>query len=265
MRPRHGLLKAWLIFRCQTGAGNNPGDEKLTQICVFPPALDDKQLLAYLDGVADERTISHLKGCAHCREKAEMLDKMQRRLTARLYRFNCPSSMELGEYHLRMLPASQMLVIGQHVRECPHCAREVAELEGFLVPEAPVESLLGRAKLLIARYVGPGDVTFTPAPALRGEAKGPITFAAEGIIIVLDIQPATEGSVDILGQVAADDQDDWTGALVELRKDHLPNISSTVDDLGAFQCKGVSPGQHELRIASKEGSVVLISSFEIPA
>jgi hypothetical protein len=248
----------------QTGAGNTLGDEKLTQNCVFPPELDDKQLMAYLDGEADEATRSHLKGCAHCREKAETLDRFQKRLISKLYRLTCPPSIQLGEYQLRMLPASQMLVIGQHLRECPYCAREVSELEGFLSDEVPVEGLLGRAKLLIARLVGAGDLTFTPAPALRGEAKGPITFAAEGMIIVLDIQPDMEGRVDILGQVAADNQDDWTGALVELRKDSQFKISSRVDDLGAFQCEGVIPGQHELRITSKNGSIVMISNFEVP-
>jgi hypothetical protein len=134
--------------------------------------------------------------------------------------------------------------------------------EGALNPET---NLLGQAKLLIARLVGGGELTFTPTPAaLRGEAKGPITFAAEGIIIVLDIQPAAEGKANILGQVAADHQDDWTGALVELRKDNLLQISTTVDDLGAFQCEGIIPGQHELRILPTNGSVVVISNFEVP-
>ena len=236
----------------------------MTQNCVFPPELDDKQLMAYLDGEADPATITHLASCAYCREKAETLDRFQKRLTNQLYRLTCPPSMELGEYHLRMLPASQMLVVAQHVRECPHCTRELSELEGFLSEQVPNEGLLGRAKLLIARLVGAGDLTFTPAPALRGEAKGPITFAAEGIIIVLDIQPAMEGRVEILGQVAADNQDDWTGAIVELRKDSQLKISSRVDDLGAFQFEGVIPGQHELRITSKNGSIVLIQNLEVP-
>jgi hypothetical protein len=166
-----------------------------------------------------------------------------------------------------MLPASQMLVITQHVRECPHCASELAELESFLGKQmtGSEDSFLGRAKVLIARLVGSGDLTFTPTPvALRGEGKGPITFAAEGIIIVLDIQPTIDGNANILGQVAADHQDDWTGAQVELRRDSLLQISTTVDDLGAFQCEGVIPGQQELRIFPKNGSVVVISNFEVP-
>jgi hypothetical protein len=236
----------------------------LTTNCVFPPELNDKQLLAYLDGEVNKETVSHLEGCAYCREKAETLDRFQKRLTSRLYRATCPPPIELGEYHLHMLSASRMLVVAQHVRECPHCAREVDQLEGFLSDLAPAaeDSLLGKAKVLIARLVGGGELTFTPTAALRGEGKGPLTFAAEGIIIVLDVQPAAEGRNTILGQVAADDQDDWTGALVELRKDSQLLISSTVDDLGAFRCEGVMYGPHELRIVPKRGSVVVISNFE---
>jgi len=80
---------------------------------------------------------------------------------------------------------------------------------------------------------------------------------------VLDLQLDNDGQRIILGQVAADHQDDWTDALVELRKDNQLLISSTVDDLGAFQCKGIIPGPQELRIISKSSSIVVISNFEI--
>lgn len=240
----------------------------MTTSCVSPPELNEGQLLAYLDHPeANQEVLLHLTQCSYCHQKAETLERFQKTLSAQLYRIDCPSSQELGEYHLRMLPASQMLVIRQHVRECPHCAGEVAELESFLGDQTPrpEDSLLERANVLVARLVAGGELTFTPAaPALRGEAKGPMTFAAEGIIIVLDIQPTAEGKANILGQVAADHQDDWTGALVELRRDSLLQISTTVDDLGAFQCEGVMPGQQELRIFPKIGSVVVISNFEVP-
>ena len=257
------------LCRIKWGKATILGDHNLTTICVSPPELSDGQLLAYLDHPeANQEIALHLKGCPYCREKAESLEGFQKTLAAQLYRIDCPSSLELGEYHLRMLPASQMLVISQHVRECPHCTREMAALESFLGDQMPrpEDSLLERAKVLVARLVGGGELTFTPSPAaLRGEGKGPITFAAEGIIIVLDIQPTTEGKANILGQVAADHQDDWTGALVELRRDSLLQISTSVDDLGAFQCKGVIPGQQELRIFPKNGSVIVMSNFEVPS
>ena len=140
----------------------------MSKTCVFPPELDEKQLLLYLDGEANKEILSHLERCDYCREKAETLDRLQKRLTTRLYRLTCPPPIELGEYHLRMLPASQMLVVAKHLRECPHCTQEIAHLAGFLsdLAPAPADSLLGKAKVLIARLVGGGELTFTPTAAL---------------------------------------------------------------------------------------------------
>ena len=235
---------------------------KLFKQCISPPELDDKQLLIYLDGNADKEIVSHLERCEYCREKAENLANLQNELISRLYRINCPSSLELGEYHLHMLPASQMLMVRQHVSECPHCTRELTQLEEFFLSDlAPTEnSLLGQAKVLIARLMG-AEVDSGLAPALRGESKGPLTFEADGIVIVLDIQPVNDGKVHILGQVAADNQDQWTGALVEFRQGDELQFSTTVDDLGAFRSDSIEPGSKELRITPKDGSLILVSNF----
>jgi hypothetical protein len=239
----------------------------LTTNCIFPPALDDKQLLAYLDGEADAATVTHLEDCAYCRQKVKNLDRVQKHLTNRLYRLACPPPTELGEYYLRVLPASEMLLVARHVRECPYCAQEVGELQGFLSDPATLARgrWPERARILIAQLVKGGGLTSAPAAALRGEAKGPITFVAEDIVIVLDVQLEAEQGVNILGQVAADNQAEWTGALAELWKDNMLASSSLVDDLGAFQCQGVTAGQYQLRMTSKNNSVVVIPNFEIPA
>jgi hypothetical protein len=179
--------------------------------------------------------------------------------------------MELGDYHLGLLPAPQMLMVAQHVRECPLCSREVAELEDFLQDLAPEVSLLGTARVFFARLMGrqtgsgqPGENGFMPpVVALRGEAKGPLTFEADGTVIVLDIQATIDGKANILGQIAADDQEQWTDAIVELRQDNELQLSISVDDLGAFQAEGVTPGPKELRITSKDRSLVVVSNFEV--
>ena len=171
-----------------------------------------------------------------------------------------------------IVAAPQVLVIAQHVRECPSCRREVAELEDFMGELAPEVSLLGAARVLIARLVRgpstsgqPGESGLFPSgAALRGQAKGPITLEAEGVVIVLDLQQTEEETVDILGQVAADDQDQWTEALVELHQDNELQFSTTVDDLGAFRLTGMMPGSKELRIRSKDNSLTVVSNFNIP-
>jgi hypothetical protein len=232
--------------------------------CITSPTLDDIQIVSYVEGEADDGVVAHIKECLFCSERANRWTLLQNRLRKQLYRATCPTPIELGDYHLGLLPAPQVLVIAQHVRECPLCRREIADLESFLDDLAPEVSLLGAARVLIARLINgnTGEATST-VPALRGEAKGPITLEADGTIIVLDIQPINEGSVNILGQIAADDQDQWTGAFVELRQGNELQFSTTVDDLGTFQAQGIMLGSKELRIYSKDNSLTVVSNFDV--
>jgi anti-sigma factor RsiW len=232
--------------------------------CVSPPELDDKQLFAYLDNKeANPETALHLTKCPYCRERAEALERLQKRLTKRLYRVACPSPMELGEYHLHLLPASQMLVVRQHLNECPHCSQEVAELDEFLnTQEAGV---LGKAKGILARLLGESAETRLPGglEALRGEAKGPMTFEADGVLITLDVQAGAAGRASLVGQVAADDQDQWTGSIVRLQQSGIPQATVLLDDLGAFRYEDAHPGSIELTITSPYGVEVQIPSINI--
>jgi hypothetical protein len=229
--------------------------------CISSPALDDTQIVSFMEGEADDAVVAHIKECPYCREKARKWTRLQNRLKKQSYRVTCPTPMELGDYHLGFLSDSQKLVVAQHVRECLLCQQEVAILENFLSSLAPESNLLGAAKVLIARLMGTG-MDSGLAPALRGEAKGPLTFEADGLVIVLDIQPGNEGRFNILGQVAADDQDQWTGALVELRRDDQLQCSAMIDDLGAFQCEGMMAGKQELRLTPASGSPVVVSNVE---
>lgn len=240
--------------------------------CITSPELDDTKILSYVEGEADESVVAHMMECPYCHERAQQWSLLQNDLRKRLYRVDCPTPMELGDYHLGLLPAPQTLIVAQHVRGCPLCRHEVAELEDFLSDLAPEVSLLGAAKVLIARLVNSpsasgeqGENNFIPSNvALRGEAKGPMTLEADGIVIILDLQQVEGRMVTILGQLAADDQDRWTGARVEFYQGGILKFSTTIDDLGAFQAEGLMAGSQELQIISKDNSLTVVSNFEIP-
>jgi hypothetical protein len=219
-----------------------------------------------MEGEADDAVVAHIKECAFCSEKVTQWSRMQNRLKRQLYRVTCPTSTELGDYHLGLLPASQALVVAQHVRQCPLCRSDLVKLEKFLLEEQEVteEGVLGTARVLIARLIsGSIGEAARMVPALRGGAKGPLTFEADGVVLVLDIQQNQGGKASILGQVAADDQDQWTGALVEFWQDNELESSTTIDDLGAFRSDGVRPGFKELRIMSKDTSLTVVSNFTV--
>jgi hypothetical protein len=231
--------------------------------CITSPALDDIQILSFAEGEADDAVVAHIKECTYCSEKVRQWTQLQNRLRRHFYRGSCPTPMELGDYHLGYLSASQALVVSQHLRECPLCRREIATLEDFLASLTPESGLLGKAKVLIGRLVGAqSENGLGPvAPVLRGEARGPLTFEADGIVIVLDIQPTMAGKVNIFGQVAAEDQEQWTEAVVELRHSNKLQASTSVDDLGAFRIENIEPGSKELWMILKDGSLILVSNF----
>ncbi len=236
--------------------------------CISPPELDVRLLMAFLDGEADPETKLHLQQCEHCRDRAKTLEHEQKLLTSRLYRASCPSTDELGEFHLRMLPSNQMLVISHHVRECPLCTREIGQLKEYLSDLEPVSegNLLQQTKRLIAKLVGgqgTSGIAGEPSFALRGESKGPITFETEGAVIVLDVQPANEGKVNIFGQVAADDQDLWTGSTITLNQADGSKTTDSLNDLGAFQFEKVSTGSIQITILSPQGIEIQIPNFDV--
>ena len=246
----------------------------MSSTCESPPELDDKQLLAYLDEpAAEQATALHLKKCSYCSKRAESLDHFQKNLAGRLFRSTCPSTLTLGEYHLRMLPASQMLIVAQHVRECPHCARETAELNEYLsdFAQAPNEILPEKRKTIMARLIGgqtepnlQGEHSLASAFAtLRGESQGPIVLEADGIVILLGFARASSGKVSIIGQLAADHQEDWTGAAVELQQTDTTPLIASLDDLGAFTFEALHPSPIQITITSPDGTSVQSPNIQI--
>jgi hypothetical protein len=187
----------------------------------------------------------------------------EERLKARLYRVTCPSSVELGEYHLNLVPANRKLVIAQHLRTCPHCARELVQLQDFLAGEAPM-GLVQQAKVIIARLAG-STMGLSPAaiPVRGASGKGLITLEADGIMVVLDVQPANGGRLKINGQLGAQEQDQWTGAKVELLQAGAQEFETTISDLGTFEFESITAGSKELRITPADESLIVTCALDI--
>ena len=223
--------------------------------CMFPPELDDKQLLTYLDDPeANRETALHLEKCSYCREKAEALDLLQKRMTSQLYRITCPSPTELGEYHLRMLPSSQMLILGQHLRECPHCAREISYLEEFMNEPDPQSGLIKSARVLLAKLIktprmdqDSEDFLGTPAFAgLRGEGEDePFIYQAGNVRVVIEVQDDVEqmGLKTLLGLVTGLETNEFT---IQVSQGDKAIATSSVDEIGNFVIPHLSPGTYKL-------------------
>ena len=109
-----------------------------------------------------------------------------------LYRLDCPSSTELGEYQLGMLPEGRAAFIRKHLAECPHCSHELEGLETFLKDLQPdLEYSLGeRIQVLIAELL-PGLSTggqARPAFGVRGEMEDLRVYQADDVQISIHLE-----------------------------------------------------------------------------
>ena len=232
--------------------------------CNSPPELDDGILLSYLDGEADQGVAAHLDQCPHCRQRAQRLGSLEERMRVRMYRSTCPSPLELGEYHLGLLADTEARGIARHLKDCPHCSREVSQLKTYLGDlSSDLEfSFAERIKVLVANLVRAGDRADTLgapslAPAfagLRGEETGPRFYQAGEAQVAIEIQDdATRGDQKtLLALVTGMDTSELVAHLwlADRRVSEVP-----VDELGNLVVPNLAPGSYELILSGPEVEV----------
>jgi anti-sigma factor RsiW len=201
------------------------------------------------------------------RPKSEELEAY---LAAAFYRRSCPSPDELGEYQLGLLDRKRTAAITRHLAECPHCARELAQLRSFLGDLAPepqldqVEVARERVRVVVARLVGgardllrPQQSAFEPIPVgVRGSDEGPARYEAEDVEIIASPQPNAEepDRLTLHCLVAGIDPAGWTahlwqsGALVAV---------ASIDEVGNFSVSGLAPGSCELVLAGPDREIYI--------
>jgi anti-sigma factor RsiW len=224
--------------------------------CISPPELNDGQLLAYLDDAADAAVARHLTDCAACRQRARQLARLLGRMTASLYRLDCPASAELGEYQVGVLAQPQMAAIATHLAECPHCRAEVAQLQGYLADLAhPVEpSIVERAKVLVARLLSGGGVSgpaLTPALAgLRG-GDAPLVYEAGDAQLTLTVEAPEQAPErrTLFGLLIGAE---LPGARVQLWQATRLAGETTIDAAGNFVLANLDASGYELVISNRE-------------
>jgi hypothetical protein len=178
-------------------------------------------------------------------------------LKAALYRITCPDSATLGNFHLGLLPEDAAKQIADHVAICPHCVREIKQLELFLAETAVSlqPSTAERIKVWIAKRLPtggqPGSVLGTPAFAMRANDTGPLIYEAGDAHLSLEVQddPEHPGHRSILGLVLGIETE---AVEVSLIQEEAVVTAVTLDELGNFTFIGLEPGKYELTLSGKD-------------
>jgi hypothetical protein len=237
--------------------------------CSSPPPLTDDQLSDALDQAATADVLEHLARCPSCAARLEQAGSAERTLRSSLFRWDCPSPQLLAEYHLGSIAADQQRAIARHLEQCVRCTEEIGELVLFMRDETPIvePSVPAPTRRPPSRGWSLGRLLpRAPALALRGGAAEPLMFEADGgVAIFLEVRPAGERQAELHGQLVADDQDSWVGALVEIRQAGALRATATIDDLGTFQMPALPMLPSELRLMRADGQALLLPEFGLSA
>ncbi|MCB8980588.1 MAG: hypothetical protein H6657_24525 [Ardenticatenaceae bacterium] len=174
----------------------------------------------------------------------EEIDQFSQRLQARLYRWDCPTPDELGNYELGYLNKNDNLRIALHLETCLLCREEINVLQKFS-QETDIPTDVESKKqpiIFYPSYVRKSNA-FLQRGSVRGDTEGPqrFTFATEDsrqeIILFLGLHKTATGYV-LNGQFEMNESNEslLVTALVEIwQEDHL-SATAIVDEFGTFAC-----------------------------
>lgn len=224
--------------------------------CIEPALIKAGDLMAYVEGEADERVREHVARCAACAGKAAQLGQTSQALLALAYRVSCPPPQVLGQYLLDLLNPDEQLKIAAHARACAHCSRELEELGE---KEDSLSRMVLRVMQNAARVVEgvlAAPLRLDPAGVRGGESRQRV-FRGAGLDVLVGFQPT----------VSAQSKGTLVGAVVQvgavgdglawLFQDGARPRSSAVDELGTFCFEGIMPGEYDLALEVGEEALVM--------
>lgn len=230
--------------------------------CRMPPPINDDQLSEALDGVAEPAVLDHLASCPHCTERLSAARVLEQRLTGALYRWDCPTPDLLAQYATGELPAAAIARMADHLNICARCQGELNDFYAMFAAKEPTVIPTVRSRSQVVRYA---QLMSGQATVLRGAGAGPIIAEAGDVTIFLDVQPRTDGLASLQGQLVANDQAHWEGALVELRQQGALVATTVIDELGSFTCAALPYSTTELRVTALKGTMIALMNLKIAA
>ncbi len=234
--------------------------------CRAPDAIhEDDLVISALDPDAlTAEARQHLAECPACAERAAEYQTFTRTLSNRLYRWDCPTTLEISDYASGLLTGKRKREITAHLKHCPYCTEEVEMSREFL---AQTSQEPARPRL-IAQLL-PRRITEAAQSGLRGSADEmgwPLEYHIDDITLSLDRTTLSVGGTDsmLLGILLSADvarvkalEGVEVRLLVSGASDRAPLAVDRIDDAASFAFSSVPMGRYDLLIALPEGDLVI--------
>ncbi|HLH63042.1 MAG TPA: hypothetical protein VKV20_15280 [Ktedonobacteraceae bacterium] len=258
--------------------------------CSEPGTIRDEELLAYLAGErVRPAVVQHLGHCQHCSAQLAEYRRIERTLVNKLYRWDCPPNLTLGEYQLGLLDKEHAMAVRLHLSQCVLCAAEVATLTEFLtddpmlverVPVRPsslnhhrpaarevtnvLDRLVDRSRERVRRIKAtllPPQPRFAYQRNVAQPSAWPRRYTAEDVSISIQVEQATGRKEDLqlIGFVtrkgAALEGLQGVPVLLSLQSDTV--YSQNIDELGNFVFSSIAPATYTLELQFPESTIVI--------
>ncbi len=223
----------------------------MEETCIDPAEIREGDLMAYVDGVAHGSVVAHVRRCPACARQAQELSGLQALLTDSLFRHSCPTSEQLIAFRHAELRGSEQLLVTQHLRQCPHCAREMAALARS-ERQSLAERLGAALTVLTAVRLAPAAQAAAVRAGAGQRRAAPQVYRAGEIEVILDLRVSATGlhQQDLSGLVHIGGQVPATigGAQVEIyRRDELIAVAQ-VSARGHFAFAAIDPADYDLAL-----------------
>ena len=236
--------------------------------CNSRETLTEEQLSAAIDGQASDNVLEHLASCPICSARLALARTAETTMRTRLYRFDCPSSQELTDYHMGLVNSTTDRQITRHLALCVTCQAEIETLRSFMHTDHPYAHLVAPTQAapslssalhdLIASILPP-----TPQLALRGNSLRNLTARAGSTTLMLVPERDKSGQLTLAGQILDDDIDQWIGAQVEIYHNEHISHSSMIDELGGFALHAIPSETITLRVIPHKGRAIKVPALDL--
>jgi hypothetical protein len=210
----------------------------VTEMCIDPTEINEGDLMAYVDGTADQAVVEHIRRCPACARQAQELAALQATLTARLYRASCPAPDQLIAFQRGELWGNEKSTVAQHLRQCPHCARELAALAHDEEED-----------------VNPGErfctaIEVRVAPGMRRTTAQVYRLCHVKVTVTQRLSRANPGRWDLSGQVDLGGRgpESIDGTTAELYRGKELVATTAVGPRGQFTFRDLEPADYDLNL-----------------
>jgi hypothetical protein len=217
-------------------------------------------ILAHLDGEDLPHVAAHVLRSPEAAALAAEYRALQGNLTRALFRHDCPTTLQLGDYALNLAAMADQVAIAAHVTACPHCTAELAQIRAFLAVEADPPSLSAgeRIRRLLIAVLAPPTLGLAAFRSVAGRATQ--TYRVEDYRIAIDPLAGSDPALfDLDGTIwrERDDAPAVAGAAITLVVADGAARTIAVDDFGSFLFEGITPGDYRLEVALADEDVVI--------